>query len=46
MQKVWMVFEGGRKSNYSYSYTKEDALKTRNYWQSLGIKRVMIKGRY
>ena len=47
MKKIWKVYtinELGFQDK-AYCYSKDEALKQRSYWQSLGINKVMIKGR-
>jgi hypothetical protein len=45
--KVWKVYTKDEHGfiDYSYCYTKKKALAKRSYWHSLGIVKVMIKGR-
>ena len=42
--KVYTIDEYGFQDK-RYCYSKEDAIQARAYWQSLGITKVMIKGR-
>lgn len=46
-KKVWKVYTKDEYGFYdkSYCYSKADALRQRSYMQSLGITKVMIKGR-
>ena len=48
MKKVWKVFTINKDGyeDYGYCYSKQKALDKRSYWQSLGIIKVMIKGRH
>ncbi len=47
MTKIWKVFTKDTHGfgDKSYFYIKQEAQERRLYWQSLGIVKVMIKGR-